>query len=516
MQTLSQDKTQSWFEALQKVMAEGVYVTNSEGVVMMANDAFTRVTGIAKKDILGVNIQDYLDTQYEAGAYIRLDIDLHQPSNKVTSKRIPTKQTSNKEATKDEVRTNSEFKYIGTRPDSLWKMVMEQKNDVSYASYVINDGRKISVRFLGHPLFDAAGKIEYVLVILQDISQYESLMGSLEKLEDKNLKYLSEIEYFRDNQRSNRNLIGEAKSIEALRKLIHRVGKTDVNVLIFGETGVGKEIVAQEIHEASTRGPKPYIKLNCSAIPENLLESELFGYEKGAFTGASNKAKIGYFEMANHGTLLLDEIGDMSYPLQAKLLRVLQDGEVIRVGGTHAIKLDVRVIASTNKNLMQMVQEGLFREDLYYRLNVMPINIPPLRERDSDIRILARHFLDQYNLKYQKNITLDDPAMAVLARYKWPGNVRELRSIIERLVIVNDASSIEPLQLATMLGSNEEAFAFSLDASANLKEMTNAFQKKIIESALKTHGSTYKAAKALGMNQSSISRKARELKIKTE
>lgn len=491
MRQSNRDTEKIWFETLKKVIAEGLYVTDASGVVLMVNDTFTQITGIPIKDILGKNIQTYLDDQYASGAYLRLDIRLgndFEPGDEVTS----------------------------ARPDSLWKMVMENGKEVSYASFVVNRGRRISVRFLGHPIYDESGTIQYVMVILQDLSQYDALMGRLEKLEDKNLKYLRELEYFRSIQSGNQNLIGESQAIASLRDLIIRVGKTDVNILIHGETGVGKEIVAREIHETSQRVGKSYIKINCSAIPENLLESELFGYEKGAFTGALNKTKIGYFEMANHGTLLLDEIGDMSYPLQAKLLRVLQDGEITRVGGTTTIKLDVRIIASTNKNLKQMVKEGQFREDLYYRLNVVPMWIPPLRERAQDIANLALYFLDQYNKKYQKSIILDEQALKLMRQYAWPGNVRELKSIIERLVIINDKSHIELSQLDLLLGNTEDNTAMFVDLDSDLKTMTQAFQKKIIEAALKTHGSTYKAAKALGVNQSSISRKARELNIVIE
>ena len=480
-----------WFDALKEIMGEGLYVTNATGVVLMVNDTFTRITGISQNDIMGKNIQTYLDEQYTSGVYLRLDIKLGKdfdPGNEVSS----------------------------ARPDSLWKMVMGKGEEVSYASFVVNKGRKISVRFLGHPIYNDAGSIQYVMVTLQDLTQYDSLMGRLESLEDKNLKYLRELEYFRNSQKKNQNLIGESQAIQSLRELIDRVGRTDVNIMIYGETGVGKEIVAREIHESSKRTGKPYIKINCSAIPENLLESELFGYERGAFTGALNKTKIGYFEMANQGTLLLDEIGDMSYPLQAKLLRVLQDGEITRVGGTTIIKLDVRIIASTNRNLASMVREGLFREDLYYRLNVVPMWIPPLRDRVEDIPILSHVFLEQYNRKYQKNIALDSEALQLMCQYSWPGNVRELKSITERLVIINDSPHIERSLLNHLFGNVENKPVAIHEQEGDLKAMTHAFQKKIIESALKKYGSTYKAADALGMNQSSISRKARELKITSE
>ncbi len=232
-------------------------------------------------------------------------------------------------------------------------------------------------------------------------------------------------------------IVGKSPVIKNLLDLVERIAQTDVNVLITGESGTGKSLVAKAIHFMSKRKEKPFITINCSAIPETLLEAELFGYEKGSFTGAYTSKK-GKFELANGGTVFLDEIGDMPLSLQPKILRVIQDKEIERLGSEKTIKVDVRIISATNKNLSELVSQGHFREDLYYRLNVLPIHIPPLRERREDIPILIDHFLDIFNQRYGKRVRLDPKVIEVFMEYPWPGNVRELENTIERLVILKD------------------------------------------------------------------------------
>ncbi|MEJ7555664.1 MAG: sigma 54-interacting transcriptional regulator [Aquificaceae bacterium] len=232
-------------------------------------------------------------------------------------------------------------------------------------------------------------------------------------------------------------IVGKSPVIKNLLDLVERVAQTDVNVLITGESGTGKSLIAKAIHFMSKRKEKPFITINCSAIPETLLEAELFGYEKGSFTGAYTSKK-GKFELASGGTVFLDEIGDMPLALQPKILRVIQDKEIERLGSERTIKVDVRIISATNKNLSELVSQGLFREDLYYRLNVLPIHIPPLRERKEDIPILVDHFLEVFNQRYGKRVRLDPRVIEVFMEYPWPGNVRELENTIERLVILRD------------------------------------------------------------------------------
>ena len=254
-------------------------------------------------------------------------------------------------------------------------------------------------------------------------------------------RLMSELEKLREQvaaQTRRGRLVGSSRALEEILRLIDRVGPTDSTVLILGESGTGKELIAEAIHENSNRRSKPFVKLNCAAIPEALLESELFGHEKGAFTGAVGR-KLGKFEQADGGTLLLDEIGDMTLATQAKILRALQERELQRLGGTQTIKVDVRIIASTNKDLEKAVREGTFRDDLYFRLNVVTMHVPPLRDRREEIPQLADHFLAEANGRLNRSITrLAPDTLAALMEYGWPGNVRELRNMIERAVVVND------------------------------------------------------------------------------
>jgi len=285
---------------------------------------------------------------------------------------------------------------------------------------------------------------EQLNMLLQRASQYQRLVQVNRELVS-------------DTANSSTHIVGDSPALNTLKDMIHRVARTDATVLIAGETGTGKELIAQSIHQNSLRRDKPFIKVNCAAVSETLIESEFFGHEKGAFTGATNN-RIGRFELADGGTLLLDEISEVSLALQAKLLRVLQENELERVGGTKTIKVDVRILATTNRNLQQTVDEGKFREDLYYRLNVFPVISPALREREGDVQSLAKHFLEKFARKHGTQATdFTQRAYKQLCQYRWPGNVRELQNVVERSVILAadqvkiDASTL-PLEL--QLGSD--------------------------------------------------------------
>jgi transcriptional regulator with PAS, ATPase and Fis domain len=297
-------------------------------------------------------------------------------------------------------------------------------------------------------------------------------------------------------------IIGESLAIRGLLSLIKKVAPTDSTVLILGESGTGKELVATSIYENSDRKHKPFIKLNCAAIPEELLESELFGHEKGAFTGATG-FKSGKFDMADKGTIFLDEIGDMPLNLQAKILRVIQEQEFYRVGGSKTIKVDVRFIASTNKNLDKMVQEEKFREDLYYRLNVFTLHLPPLRERKEDIALLVDYLLN----KLPKKAEISSVALQMLMTYAWPGNIRELKNTIESAAVIAENKYIEPAQLP---GKISGAFStspgeFTLPTNASLDERLHEIEKSmIIEALRKTGGVQVRATELLGINQRSL------------
>ena len=306
-------------------------------------------------------------------------------------------------------------------------------------------------------------------------------------------------------------IIGESLAMRGLLSLIKKVAPSDATVLILGESGTGKELVATSIHENSLRKSKPFIKLNCAAIPAELLESELFGHEKGAFTGAT-KFKPGKFDMADEGTLFLDEIGDMPLKLQSKILRVIQEKEFYRVGGSSTVKVDVRFIASTNQNLEKMVQEGAFREDLYYRLNVFTLHLPPLRERKEDIPLLVDRFLN--NLP--KKVDISSIALQMIMAYSWPGNIRELQNVIESAAVIAENGFIEPAQLpGSITGAfNANGTDVSLPVNLSLDERMSEIEKGIIIEALrKTGGVQVRATELLGINQRSLWHRIKKHKI---
>jgi transcriptional regulator with PAS, ATPase and Fis domain len=285
-------------------------------------------------------------------------------------------------------------------------------------------------------------------------------------------------------------------------------------VLILGESGVGKDLVARIIHEASSRKETGvFVKINCGAIPAELLESELFGYKGGAFTGASKEGKAGYFEIADRGTLFLDEIGDLPLRLQVKLLAVIQDQEITRVGDVHSKKVDVRIIAATNQDLESMVQKGKFREDLFYRLNVVPVFIPPLRERKEEIPFLFAHFLSEYNKKYKTHMRLSKEAVDILSVYRWPGNVRELANLIEHLIIVANEPVLKPEHLPNKYVSDtEELKNVSNDSPRLLREEIEAFEKALIKKTLARCRTNEEAAHRLGISLSTLTRRLRQVK----
>ena len=306
-------------------------------------------------------------------------------------------------------------------------------------------------------------------------------------------------------------IIGESLAMRGMLSLIKKVAPSDATVLILGESGTGKELVATSIHENSLRKSKPFIKLNCAAIPAELLESELFGHEKGAFTGAT-KFKPGKFDMADNGTLFLDEIGDMPLKLQSKILRVIQEKEFYRVGGSSTVKVDVRFIASTNQNLEKMVQEGAFREDLYYRLNVFTLHLPPLRERKEDIPLLVERFLQDL----PKRVEISSIALQMIMAYPWPGNIRELKNVIESAAVIAEDGFIEPAQLpGSITGAfNTRSSEISLPVNLSLDERMNEIEKSIIIEALrKTGGVQVRATELLGINQRSLWHRIKKHKI---
>lgn len=318
------------------------------------------------------------------------------------------------------------------------------------------------------------------------------------------------------------NIIGQSDKMEEVFKLVEKVADTDATIIIHGETGTGKGLVAKAIHQTSYREDKPFIQINCGAIPENLLESELFGHVRGAFTGATT-AKPGKFELAEGGTIFLDEIGDMSSELQLKVLRVLEENEFERVGGCKTIKADVRILAATHRDLGEEVQKGSFREDLFYRLYVIPINLSPLRERKSDIPLLISYFLEKFARKNNREVDgVSDEAMMMMMKYSWPGNVRELKNMMERLVVLKGEGEISfldlPKKFRNGIHSEEDVMVPKIEISEDgisLNTAVSEFEKDLIFQSLeKSNWVKNKAAKLLHLKRTTLVEKIKRYELK--
>ncbi|MBC2704708.1 sigma 54-interacting transcriptional regulator [Desulfobacula sp.] len=343
-------------------------------------------------------------------------------------------------------------------------------------------------------------------MVAHHVINIENIRVEKEQLKTENIRLKSALE----NRYSFTNIIGNSNKMREVFQMISQVSSSSATVLIRGESGTGKELVANSIHYNSDRNKKPFIKINCAAIPENLIESELFGHEKGAFTGASHQKK-GKFEMADTGTIFLDEIGNMAPSAQVKLLRVLQEKEFERVGGYKPIKSDVRIVAATNSNLEEMVQQGKFRDDLYFRLNVFPIYIPSLRMRKTDVILLADHFLEKYRKEHGKDIKrITTPAIDMMMEYHWPGNVRELENCIERAVILCNEGAIHSYHLPATLQTGIKSKTLPL----SLEDGVAHLEKEILMDSLKnTKGNINKAAKLIGVTVRKFSYKTTKYNI---
>lgn len=387
--------------------------------------------------------------------------------------------------------------------------ILEALQTRQQVSRVCNNPRTcLTVLATATPVFNEAGDIQYIFNNVRDITALNEMRESLQDKDEIIRQQNSQLETMKLRLGVG-TIVANSKAFTQVVELARRAATFDgATVLILGESGTGKEVISELIVNTSPRKDKPYLQINCGAIPENLIESELFGYEKGAFTGADAKGRKGLFEAANGGTVFLDEIGDLPLHMQVKLLRVLQQRRIVRVGGTETVNLDVRIIAATNKNLKQMVKEGRFREDLYYRLNVVPIEIPPLRDRKEDILPLVNHFLTVANRKYHTNKSIYSDTIDVLESYSWPGNVRELENLMENLVITTPGDIIRRENLSERLKFSTENRGFTEDTEViTLKETVERAEYMAIQKAIRQCGSIRKAAVALGVDPSTIVRK---------
>lgn len=354
----------------------------------------------------------------------------------------------------------------------------------------------------GIPLYDKNGNLINVLSTSKNIAELQNILTHLQDITSELGIKEKQIKELKKKVISQENYVMESEAMREVKKNILKIAPTDATVLIDGESGAGKEVVAELLFKLGSRADQPFVKINCAMIPEHLLESEFFGYEPGAFTGANKAGKKGKIEMANGGTLFLDELGEMPLGLQAKILEFLQDREIVRVGGMKRIPVDVRVIAATNRDLLAMVKEGTFRGDLYYRLNVMSINVSPLRRRTEDIMPLTSMFLQKYNARYGKSKVFAPSVLTHFLKYSWPGNVRELMHTVERLLIISDNNVITMNDVHKVLNDNAEKL---LDMElSSLKQAKHHLEISMVKQAYKTYRSSYKVADVLGISQPAV------------
>lgn len=412
------------------------------------------------------------------------------------------------------------FEMIGENAKKLEKTGVLSKSTAAFVSnnekkvtlvQTTKAGRKLLVT--GLPMFDESRNLIRIISVSKDITEKEKLRCKLNATEE-------QLDWYKEEMRKKVNfendfVVGNSKAMNNIMELVKRVSSLNITVLLTGETGVGKSLTAKNIHSLSKRRQKQFIKLNCGAIPNNLLESELFGYVAGAFTGAQKSGKKGLIEAADGGTLFLDEICELPLHLQVKLLHVLEDEQIYRVGSTIPVKVNIRLISATNKNIKKLVEQGKFREDLYYRLNVVPINIPSLKERIEDISILVDHFLVKYNKEYGLNKEITSDALKQLKLYYWPGNIRELENIIKRLIVVVQDKVMKKDDVINIL--DNESTENNLDINFNeimpLKNAKELVEKRLIVLAREQCETTREMASLLDIHQSTVVKKLQKFKI---
>ena len=443
-------------EEILEASFDGIMVTDGQGKCIFVNTSYTRNTGIQRDDILGHNMKELINP-----VWMKQSIALE---------------------------------------------VLEKKCTVSM-EHDTQNGNHIIVT--GNPIFDKDNVITKVVVNTRDLSEINHLKNKLNEAQAIEKLYLERMGLSSDYINVNSETIIVNNRMKDIYEIAKRVSTYNTTVLITGESGTGKELVARYIHEQDkSRKDKPFIVINCGAIPANLLESELFGYEEGTFTGALKGGKKGLLEEADTGTLFLDEIGEMDLSLQVKLLRVLENKVVMRLGSSKEKKIDIRVIAATNKDLEKAVREGTFREDLYYRLNVVSLKVPPLRERSDEILPLSTKFIHDFNQLYKQNKKITCNLLSDLEKYTWPGNIRELKNVIENMVVVSKNEYLQNYDLPWQRRDEER-----YDEQPTLKEVMEEFEKRYLEKAKERYGTTEAIGSALGVDQSTISRKLRKYNI---
>lgn len=442
-----------YLESIIENSYDGIYITDRDGLTLMVNRSYERITGIERTQLLGRYVKEL---------------------------------------------TNE-----GLMSISLTEHVVNEKKSITLNQTV---NQKMLI-ITGNPIVDENGRVIKVITNVRDITELIDLEKQLHITKEMADLYKKTV--FED---AGDNIVCKSKGMKQVLHLAKKVAPKNTTVLVLGETGTGKEVVSKYIHTNSDRANENYIKINCGAIPANLLESELFGYVGGAFTGANPKGKMGMFELANEGTLFLDEIGEMPIDLQASLLRVLQDGEVTRIGDTKSRKVDVRIIAATNKNLENMIDQGTFRSDLFYRLNVISIYVPPLRERVEDISAFAEYFINELNKKYNEKKIITQSFIENLKKNDWPGNVRELANFIEKQFVMSDSEILDSFTIVAQqnISSSNGDGNIIIKGLLPMQDAIQIVEETLLRRAMSKAHNTHKAAKMLNMSQPTFFRKYKE------
>lgn len=447
---------QDGLKEIMEASFDGIMVTDGEGYCIFANSSYTRNTGISQEEIVGHNVKELL--------------------NPIWMK------------------------------DSIALEVIEKKSVVSM-EHDTRNGNHILVT--GTPIFDGEGNITKVVVNTRDLSEINHLKLKLGEAQAMEKIYLKSMGINKELVNINDETVVINNRMRDIYEVAKRVSTYNTTVLITGESGTGKELVARYIHHEDTaRRDKPFVVINCGAIPANLLESELFGYVEGSFTGAIKGGKKGLFEQADGGVIFLDEIGEMDLALQVKLLRVLESRSIMKIGQPEEIPVNVRIIAATNRDLEKEVRDGNFRDDLYYRLNVVSLRVPPLRERIDEIVPLATKFVNKFNKLYGQEKKLTYDLICELEAYNWPGNIRELKNVVENMVVISNSEYLHSKDLPWVKQEAEKE-----DKTLTLKSAVEEFEKQFLKKAKEQWGTTEKMAKALDVNQSTISRKLNKYNI---
>ena len=436
---------------------DGLYITDGKGTTLRVNKSFEMLSGINAREFIGKNVND--------------------------------------------------IEKEGILSQSVTKLVLKRREPVTVIQKTKVGNTALAT---GNPVFDEDGEIIRVVSNVRDISELNMLKKKLEQAQGLSQHLENQLRTLQLRYSGENRLVFNSAAMKKLLAMVIRLAEVDSTILITGESGTGKELIAEAIFNNSARRRGPFIKVNCGAIPENLLESELFGYESGAFTGAKKEGKPGYFELASGGTLFLDEIAELPLNLQVKLLRVIQNREITRIGGVTPFKVDVRIVTATNRNLLEMVERKEFREDLYYRLNVVPLHVSPLRERKDDIPNLTAHFIKVFNKKYEHTKRVSPETIDILMKYDWPGNVRELENLIERLIVITpgDIITSKDLPESFLNLTGKKGTSISVSEIIPLKVAVESVERQILEKAYKLYPTTRQMAKELKVDASTVVRKA--------